>query len=147
MFHWIWKALLFTLGSISIYFSYNAYIQLYNFFRLKEQTHANITNWSITNSPDNKYIVQAQYTFSFEDKQHQKAHLFKNHRSLNFWGANSTLKDLSSKPWSVWFDPKNASNSSLQKLFPYKESIYAILLFAIFIYFIFLSLYFKKNQN
>lgn len=85
-------------------------------------------------SPE-KFGIEATYRYlGQEGKQ-----LFDDSAYLNPYGAEKGGEKLLKEVNSVWVNSRNPKESALQKSFPYKELAYALLLWGILLYFIFLG--------
>lgn len=121
--------------------------KLYRYWSLSSQTEALATAWSIQTDSDEEFVPLAKYTFQAGDKFFVGQTLFSDQKTSNPWAAQEALKPLAAKKHHVWYASKDPSDSSLQRKFPFKECIYAGVLWAVCIYFFWLGVYVAKVQK
>lgn len=110
---------------------------IYKIFRnkqLTEQVPLESIQWSVHQINQEKYVPQADYTFSFKDKQYKGSVLWDEH-FLNAQVAQEVIDKFSAYHWKAWINPNNPEQSAIQKKFPYKETISAVILWTITVYF------------
>lgn len=118
---------------------------LWQYIRLNKQTSTQEIQWAIDSLSDEEFAPFARYQFSVKGKNFQGQTLW-NEIYLNPSTAHEAILRLSKKsPQFVWFDSSNPQISTLQKLFPLKESIYTTLLWILGFYFIGLGFYTKQR--
>lgn len=122
----------------------HTFIKIWQYMRLDQQTETQYTQWSIRPVSDESFIPFATYSFHIYDKTYQGQTLWQK-SYLNQWSAREAIDRLEKNPPLVWFDSSNPEISSLQKLFPLKESLYSLLLWILGIYFLGLGYYVNRR--
>jgi hypothetical protein len=133
--NWALIPILATSGML-LGFGGKAAVGLWNYFELREHTQAEIHSWQIEEKNSSKFLIAAGYTFSREGKVYQARTLFKEPAFLNRLSAEDELKSWKNYRWAAWFNPSKPENSSLQKLFPYKDAAYGLISLGVFLYFL-----------
>lgn len=138
-----WIFFLAFIAVLIMIYSIFAGIQIYRYLQLNEQISAKEIQWSVISQNSEKYVPFARYQFIVNGTSYQGQTLWQEYY-LNEWTAKEAIKRLSS-PSLVWYDSSNPDVSSLQKYFPLKDSIYAILLWLLGFYFLGLGYYVKHR--
>lgn len=122
--------------------SYTGYtvFALYQYQRLTDQVPVSHIEWSTVELGEEKFAPQAAYQFFLGGRSYTKHHTWQEHY-LNAWAANEAKNQLALKRWKAWVDPSHPDYSSLQKTFPIKECISAIVLWGLWSYFFFIGQY------
>lgn len=123
----------------TIYFG----ILYWKYLRLDKQVLSEKIQWTILTQNDEKYTPVAYYHYRVHGKFYQGQALWPE-SYLNSSAAQEAIERLIASPPPVLFNQSNPQISSLVNHFPLKESIYAILLWIIVGYFIFLGFYIKR---
>jgi len=119
---------------ISLFFAFRSLFSLNDYFNLRVQTPAKVSQWEIEEI-GNRWAVRAIYSAEYQGKVWSGATLLKDHLYLNEEIAFRALQDLSKKNWSAWINPSNPANSSLERTFPLNLLIRTLVSFAVLIYF------------
>jgi hypothetical protein len=117
--------------------------QVWQYMRLDQQTEAQQIQWSVLPISDESFIPFAIYSFRIHGKSYQGETRWQE-SYLNQWAAQEAIVRLEKNPPPVWFDSSAPQVSSLQKLFPLKESLYSLLLWILGIYFLGLGYYVNR---
>lgn len=141
----IWLAFLATVALAAIWFTANLAFVSWNYYNLKESTNADSIEYSIERISSEKYLLKGDYTYTHDGKNYSSSSILSEPVWRNSWSAKEALEYFPKKEKSLWFDPKNPHESALEKKFPYKEGIYAALVWGILIYFIWLGYYVNRK--
>ena len=87
----------------------------------------------------------ATYTFMahgtvLEGKTQLARPLFRNERSVD-----AVLQELKERPWTVWYSPQHPERATIDKHFPMRETLVALFLLGLFVYFIGLGIYVRSR--
>lgn len=63
----------------------------------------------------------------------------------NAAAADQVLRDLEQQEWSVWYNPKNTKQATIERRFPIKDTLSAITMLGLLVYFIFLGYYVQRK--
>lgn len=141
----IWIVFLSALSiGIMIYTAQTAYY-LWHYIRLDKQARAEHIQWSILSSNEETYIPYATYQFTVEGKKFQGETSWKE-AYLNEWTAKEAIGRLKDSWPPVSYNSSDPGISSLQNLFPLKESFYTLLLWILALYFLGLGYYVKRRS-
>ena len=111
----------------------------YDYQLLNRSSKAEILCWTPISRSASDYTVMASYKYSDGKENFEGKTAFKKLRFLNQYAASAQIKEFEKESWKVYYNAKLPQISSLQKLFPFKAFIDAILVFGVFLYFIFLD--------
>jgi len=125
--------------AVIIYTSFTAY-DLWQYVRLDKQAQTQHIQWSVEALSDDRFIPIARYQFLAQGKDFQGETRWQE-SFLNEWTAKEAVGRLTQSPPLVWYDGSDPVFSTLQKIFPLKESFYTVILWAIALYFICLGYY------
>lgn len=139
--YWLFFIIAITLAVIG-YSGYTAF-KLYQYTQLTYQVPTSQLEWSVMPLEEDKFTLQAHYHYCFQKSCYEGKTNWQE-QYLNAWTAQEAIQRLSTKPWKVWIDPTAPHVSNLQKIFPFKQVIYTILLWLLLIYFIELGRYIAK---
>ena len=105
-------------------------------------------HWSIKEINSDEFLPSASYTFKMDDGQevNSKSDLLAT-PYRNPWSAEEGIKELSKLSWKAWYNPSNPQQSALQKIFPLKDSIYALMMLGILGYFLGLGYYVFRQKK
>lgn len=112
-----------------------AFFNLYNHFRLVAKTEAVIDQWKVVKKSSSSYPIRGTYHFEFQGKSYHGSSVLLPPHHLNRLSAERAILNLEKKKWSVWIDPHNPSFSSLEKTFPMKKIVYALIALGVTLYF------------
>lgn len=119
-------------------------IKTWQYMRLNEQIVAQNIQWTVISQNDESFIPLAHYSFSVQGKKYEGQTRWQE-SYLNQWAAEEAIVRLKKNPPLVWISSSSPENSSLQKEFPVKESLYSILLWMLAIYFFGLGYYLNRR--
>lgn len=118
------------------YFSFRALQETVRYFSLQQEARAQIVRWEIR-EVDGKFPISAFYQFEYQGKSWSGFTRLSPPWNLNEPAAVQDLqKNQMQKKWTVWFDPKDPTHSSLEKKIPTNWIIRTILSVAVVVYFL-----------
>lgn len=142
-----WGAFFLFIGAVILWFTASAGYQLYQYAVLQEKTFAKKIEWSVVEVTDEKYVLNAQYTFDLDGTSFSGNTRMTSLSFRNQWAAEQSIPKYDKQQWEVWYSPGNPHHSTLQKNFPLKECLSAALLWGIMGYFLWLQYYLKLNDG
>lgn len=131
----LWYTLLTILALVGLGYAGPTLYRIYEWQRLQSQSLLTKVTWTIQELSDERFILEANYTFELRERTYSGVTLFKDKIYRNRWAAEQALNEDQNPERKVWFDPGNPSRSSLQKQFPLKDVVYSTVLMGIFFYF------------
>ena len=129
--------LLIVSGGIAIWFFGAAATKVWKFTRYDAHVPATVLKWEIRDLPSARFAVVAEYHFETHQAPYEGQTVFEYPQFLNRYAAENYLKQLRVKDWKAWYRKANPSLSSLEKEFPQKECLQALLTVGVFAYFYF----------
>jgi hypothetical protein len=136
-FYKLWVVLLIISGGIALWFSGVAAVGFWTFARLDAKAAAQVSNWEIINVSSSCFALAANYRYEVQGKSHAGKTLFESPRFLNRFAAENYLKAAQTKSWETWYSSGNPAFCSLEKEFPQKQCLHALLTVGVFAYFYF----------
>jgi len=103
--------------------------------RLDSRTNAESVVWEVVMRSASHYILAARYTYHVNGQEYQGRTECKTPFYFNYYAAVREMKARESEGFFTWYQKSRPSFASLQKQFPKKECIYAVLTFGVFLYF------------
>lgn len=93
-----------------------------------------------------QFAIEADYAFEYEKKTYTATTRFAKPYHFNRLAAEKEMKILQKISAIVHFDPNNPAFSSLQRKFPLKKGLHAMLTIGVAIYFLFLDRVFLEKR-
>lgn len=145
--NFVWLCFLSLVTGAVGWFTIKTLYSVYLYMLLNAETNAHQINWAVEKLSEDQFTLKANYSFEVKDQTFLGETLFNNDVYLNPYAAEESLKVYSSKDWTVWFSRFYPQYSSLQKNFPLKECISAVILWLIWLYFLGLGYYVTKRKS
>jgi hypothetical protein len=144
----IWWLFILVIGLIAAWYVYKASDRLYLYYTLSKNTSAYNLQWSIKEINSDEFLPSASYVFKLENGEEirGKSDLVAT-PYRNPWSAEEGIKELNKQSWNVWYNPSKPQLSALQKVFPLKDSIYALMMLGLLAYFIGLGYYVSRQRK
>ncbi len=136
----IWIAFLLIITGFATWFVVSAGRDLMRYYQISSQVPATVEKWEVREQGPNQYEIQALYSYDFDGKSYRGSSQA-GETYPNPWAANQALEKLKSRKWSVWINPKVPNHSIMERKFPYKATVSAVILIALAAYFICLGVY------
>lgn len=135
----VWMVLLILTSLVSTWFVGGALFQVWRYFSLDQQAKAHIRSWEVVESHSGRYAVEAEYDFLVKNTLYEGRMLFSHLYFISPSAAESAIAEMNKQSWMAWYQAGDPSCHSLQRLFPFKASIHAILTLGVLVYFLFLK--------
>lgn len=141
IFTYSWIAFFTLISVVLLWFSASAVYHLYHYAILSAQAPAKTIEWSVTEINSERYLLHAQYTFEVQGETYSGQNDITSEWFRNRWAAEHSISHATKDPKTVWYSPRNPTNSSLETHFPLKECLSAVLLWGLLGYFYWLYRY------
>ena len=129
---------------IALWFSSKTFIDIVRYQRLEKIAPIIVTRWEIEEKKEGIFFVGASYKYKVENEDFEGKATF-SRKFFNYHAAFDYLNKLAQKKDLVaWYSKKNVRKATLEKHFPVKNLVYAVVSTAIFIYFIILKNIIKR---
>jgi hypothetical protein len=142
----IWKGFLLFLTLIVMGFTITVLPKLYDYFRLNSAASPLEVQWSVVKESEERYLLLASYQFPI-DAAIYSGKMAGSPIFRNLFAAEEEIHKYRARQWTVWYDSAAPEYSSLQKSFPVKECVSAVLLWGVLLYFYCLGNYVGKLQR
>lgn len=133
-------SLIFLSGVAALVFSFIAGKEIFRYCNLHQKTHVTTITWTMEREGGDRFVLKANYTYEVGGKSYQGSDVPFVYR--NPYVALDALRDCKEKLWTVCY---GTHGSALVRVFPYKYTVYASLLWGLMLYFSFLSLYHNRH--
>jgi hypothetical protein len=110
---------------------------LWGYFRLEEKLPASVYHWKVIEKSSSQFAIRASYTFEREGKTYRGKTIFSKPYHLNRISAEKQIKNFIPHPWQAWHQPGRPAISSLEKVFPVKKCLYALMALGVSLYFLY----------
>jgi hypothetical protein len=130
-----WIVLLCIAGAISCWFTALAFAKGWTYVRLDTKAAAQVEKWDIKMISSSHYVLHTTYSYVVEGQKFTGDTLLSSPSYPNKYAAEIDLKARKAQAIHVWYQKKNPDFSSLQRLFPKKELLNALLTLGVFFYF------------
>lgn len=142
-----WFSLVIVAVAVAIFLFGKASCQVVNYVLLNSKASVEIERLYVEKLGSSKFAIAASYHFERDGKNYQGKTIFSHLYYLNSPTAEKAIKNLKDKSWEVYFFSLKPSYSSLQKMFPFKSCIHAILGIGVLVYFYFLRGYLLRLEG
>lgn len=130
-----------VLGLCALWFSGSSLWKATQYLRLSSSISPQAISWSVEEKSDERYLLHGNYTFMVNGKQFHGEDTLQSPFFLNPWATEQAIKNKSFDQPLVWYSAGNPHYSSLQKKFPLKECLSALILWGLVMYFYGLDYY------
>jgi len=140
-----WLGYIFLILIVVLSYTVFTSYEIYQHSRLSQKTVPSSIKWSVHKAAEDEYVLNSHYSFSWNAKTYS-GQMEDSEQYLNEWASQEALEKMNQRTFTVWFDPSDPTFSTLNKNFPIKYSVYAGLLWLLFIYFVWLGYSVKKKS-
>ncbi|MBA3815852.1 MAG: DUF3592 domain-containing protein [Parachlamydiaceae bacterium] len=140
----IYRAFLLAVILVTLWYSGIAIYRYYNYGRLTAQASLTSSEWQIQEVAEDEFYLEATYKFSVRQQVYAGRTSWPREFYRNRWAAEKDIPYVQKHHSVVWYQPSNPTHSSLQKKFPLKECLSAIVLWGLLLYFTWLGFYITR---
>ena len=142
----VWFVFLLLIALIMIWFSGKAVYELYSYWALSSNTSVYPVEFSVKKQGDN-YGVCLKYKYDIAGISHEREEILKQYVYKSPWMAETKIKKLQKqKKWIAWYNPQKIDTITLNRILPIKSSVYALIIVALLVYFLWLGCYAAKYK-
>lgn len=123
-------AALFTWGL----FVYPIVVQAVYYFRYTATVAPDEISWQVNKVHDELWKLEAKYRYTVAGKSYKIDELFQGEQFRNPYAAESALKQFEKEKTIVWYPPNKPFQGTIEKFFPVKKVIYAVITFLLILY-------------
>lgn len=132
--NWLWICFLGFIGLASFGYFSKTVLDLYRYYRLNVSVVPETMTWTVGKANEELFFPEGTYRFSYQGKVYVGSDFLTREKYRNEEALQNDLPKFDRQKWSIWFRADQPNISTLQKIFPWKECIYTLFLFAIFLY-------------
>jgi hypothetical protein len=136
-FYRLWVTLLVLSGVIALWFLGNAVTGIWNYAFLKGKASAEVSQWQVRELSSSRFVLEANYEYTVNGVGYKGHTVFQTPQFLNRFSAENYIAGLHAKRWKAWYIESNPSYSSMEREFPKKSCLQALLTIGVFAYFYF----------
>ncbi|ADI39278.1 putative membrane protein [Waddlia chondrophila 2032/99] len=135
----LWVTFLSCIALVVLWLSFDAGYKTYQWAMQTRSTHPISIEWKIEQQASDRFALSANYIFLHKGQKAEGSTTFQAERYRNREAANHFLNQHKEKEWVVRYSPSQPQNSTINRHFPLKSSIYTAIVWCILIYFIWLK--------
>lgn len=143
----IWLSFLLTILIAVLWFTVSTFFDLYLYYSMDAKASPLSIEWSVEGKSSDRYFLLAKYAFQANSAPYEGKTRFEYPAFKTVLAGERAIQEEKKKSWNVSYSPKNPAISTLQNLFPFKSCIYAGILWALLLYFVWLGFYVGKFRN
>ena len=136
----LWIALLILSGAGALWWGTSTGIALWHYWQIPTEIPAQATHYEVV-PRGSKYALEVSYTYVYQGRTFSGKTLLAKPYHLNRTAAMDAKESMEGMEWTAWVNPQHPEISSIQKNFPFKKTLYAVIVLGIFLYFSFLFWY------
>lgn len=133
----LWLVLLIISGAISLWFSGIAVDRMWKFFCLNAQSSVKVLNWQVQELSSSRFALEAEYQFEIRGTVYYGKTIFEKPQFLNRFAAENYMRIHGAESWEAWYSTSHPAYNNLEKKFPQKQCLQALLTLGVFVYFFF----------
>ncbi len=135
----IWVGMIALVVAITLWFGGKALWGVYNYYRVDQSVVGEVQSWSVAQVGSDRFVLRAVYGFQVGGELYEGESALPKLFFLNKLAAQQRMERLDKENWTVWYRSKNPQVSQIGRVFPYKQCVYAVILFGVLAYFILLG--------
>ncbi len=117
----------------SIYTGFSLW-RYWQYVRLDGVAAISSVEWNVHTNSEESHQIKADYTYSYRGHEYSGMTVFAKPVFINHLGAEYALKDFANESHQVYVSTTDPELSSLERNFPMKELISAVILWGIIVY-------------
>lgn len=137
--------LLVILTAFVLWWTYDALSLIFRYYNLSASTTVVITEMNTIKKSDDDYRLEIEYIYIAGEASYKKSQILPASH-LNPFAVQKTIDELKNKNLPLYFNPHDPNQASLERVFPLKQCLYAIIMISILCYFIGLGYCIKKTR-
>jgi len=141
----IFLLLLFALGSVTLFYSFRAVVDLVYYVQLTQTAQTESIEWDVEQKGRSDYRLLAKFEFLYGGELVEGSALLPHRSYRNQTAAAKAAQEMGAEPREIWFSARRPQMSALGHAFPVKSTVYASILWAITLYFLVLGSYVSRS--
>lgn len=142
--NYLWLFFIVIVAISAGWFSFKSGYEFYKYYSMDSQAFPLEINWTVKERASDRYTLNSNYFYkvkedTYSGETHLKTPVFKNREA-----AEKYIKEISKEKKTIWYSSRQPKDSSIQRELPIKESVYTIVLWGLFFYFLGLGFYIGK---
>ena len=142
--NYLWLLFLVIIAICGGWFSFKSGYEFYKYYSWDSRTFPLEIDWTVKERASDRYTLNGNYLYKVKEMIYSgetqlKMPVFKNREA-----AEKYIKEISKEKKTVWYSSRQPEDSSIQRELPIKDSVYTIVLWALFFYFLGLGFYMAR---
>lgn len=135
----VWLIFLALFSLVVFWYAGDAVYKIYRYEQMTSKTYPSSIDLEVTDPGSSRYYYISTYTIDIDGKTYEASEQLREPIFRNKAAAEAFKDEYLNDSWTVWYAPKNPNQSTLQKSYPFKELMYALCLFGLLCYFLWLG--------
>lgn len=135
----LWLIFIGIFSMILIWYTYDAATKWLRYSSLDSEAIARNVSFTVEKEVDDRFYLKGVYTFETGDREVRGESILTTPVFRNSIAASESVAKFEEREWKVWYSKAQPKYSTLLKKYPFKECLYATVLWALFIYFLWLG--------
>ncbi len=120
---------------------------IWGYLRLDQEAPAHVERWEIEQVGTDAYSLVAHYSFDYRGEQREGSSRWAGKRFPNRLAAEAKMVRLRGAPVRVYFSAGRPDSAVLNRTFPLKRAIYALIGVGVALYFAVLAFLVRSSKN
>ncbi len=142
----LWKILFLAVGALALWRAMTATLGLWEYYRYGPEVTAQVVHWELL-PKGSKYAIEATFTYDFRGTSYTTRAVLAKPYHLNRGSAEQYIQKMSGMNWTAWVDADKPQYATLEKHFPLKETVYAVCLLGILLYFVYIRFHLELLER
>lgn len=130
----------------TLYFIVTASYSLYQWSGKTHRAWATVEMWRVIELGPSKFAIEAEYSFTHEGQSYSGMTRFARPYHYNRPAAEREIQRKIEDRSVAFYDPSHPNRSALERFFPLKNTLYAMLTLGVFLYFVLLDRVFLQQR-
>jgi hypothetical protein len=130
-----WHFVLLVVTVVMLWLVGKSLFSFWDYLTLSQAIPVKTISWEVIEKNPSKFFLQGSYVFVVEGHEIAGKDLL-GEVYLNQYAVEDGLVEVKKEAWTVWYNPNNPSRNALDRIFPSKSLLYALVGLAVFFYFL-----------
>ncbi len=135
----LWLVFLGIIGICTLWYSVSGILAVQHYRAMSATTPLVDSQWSVEEMPGDVFVPLVGYHYKIGGRIYTGETLLYDEGSRNPSATEDNIQSLRKLSWVAFYDPRQPQRSTLQKSFPIKECLSAVVLLGVFTYLVWLG--------
>jgi hypothetical protein len=127
-------------------FVFPIFMQTIEYIQAKESVAPESIEWSLDRIHDELWKPVVRFKYTVNGTTYQREERLQEGRYRNPYAAEEALKELKAEKTKAWYSASSPSHATVERFFPLKKILYALMTFLILLYGAWLARYVYLEQ-